>query len=228
MAKICFEVFSVPGFKERNDHAIVLEKQLSNHFEKLDSPTIRIQNKEDYDIYMSSYNMLKDVSTLRYGEIGVWASNVLALNKFVNSDYDYFWAVEDDTLLANNFFELINEYIADLPYNWEIFSPYVPEDCVFRCPREKRRQKTIKAYQNWAIPMVLYTKDAARKILNEIKVDGAQIPYDFYILIDVLSKSWRANSRLEVYTITSFMPQVCDRLNFQTTIQNTNIRGIDA
>ena len=60
----------------------------------------------------------------KYGEIGVWASNYLALKSFVDSNFDYAIYFEDDFEIKQEFIELLQNSYSELPDDWDVLYPY--------------------------------------------------------------------------------------------------------
>jgi len=132
--KLCYKIFHIPGYNDQDNVRERLFNELDSYLEgkiaRLDTPTILISNQEQYDIFCLSHHQLNPKNKFKWGELGIWASNTLAMKNFLNADYEYLMLMEDDIYVENKdrFLELLSEYMDQLPEDWEIFSYFVPED----------------------------------------------------------------------------------------------------
>ena len=138
MNKICFQLFHIDGASDKRD---VLAKrvldQLSPIYQNLNSPTIKMSNKNDYDsfiksnsilnIHQAGYSYLKEVGW-KFGELGLWASNLLAYENFLKTDNDILVLLEDDIMLNKDFTDHLEESIKNLPKDWEVFHFFNPNN----------------------------------------------------------------------------------------------------
>lgn len=130
--KICYSIFHLPGYNDeggiRASLYSDLDSYLSNKINKLETPTILISNRQQYEEFNLNYFTLNPKNKFKWGEIGIWASNLLAIKNFINTDHEYLMLMEDDIFVENKdrFIELLSHYMDKLPQGWEIFSYYVP------------------------------------------------------------------------------------------------------
>ena len=129
--KMCYKIFHIPGYGEshqtRSDLSNYLDSYLINHIDRLDTETILISNKDQYDNFNKEYFELTPKFDFKWGEMGIWASNLLAFKNFLDTDYEYLMLMEDDITTRDNdeFLMLLNKYMDMLPEDWEIFSYFV-------------------------------------------------------------------------------------------------------
>lgn len=118
---ICYEVFHVDGINEdRDEVARIAHKNLSKGYSRLDSPTINLIDKD----YKKDIPNVVVKRPMKSGEIGIYASNFIAWQKFLNSSYDALLIVEDDIFISSNFVEKINLYTRKMPQDWDVLFIY--------------------------------------------------------------------------------------------------------
>lgn len=132
--KLCYKIFHIPGYYDPGNVRGKLFNELDSYLEskiaRLGTPTILISNQEQYDAFCLAHHQLNPKNKFKWGELGIWASNTLAMKNFLDTDYEYLMLMEDDIYVKNKdrFLELLSEYMDQLPEDWEVFSYFVPED----------------------------------------------------------------------------------------------------
>ena len=121
--KIAYKMFSSNKDFERTILFGIAEKTFKD-FDCLQTPTVFIKNEEDIKNFIlenkdfkfnpEGYN-LDSKQGWKFGELGILASNWLAWNNFLKSDYDYLILMEDDLMCNENLPELISKYIEECP-----------------------------------------------------------------------------------------------------------------
>jgi GR25 family glycosyltransferase involved in LPS biosynthesis len=183
-SNICFNIFHIPQLGE--DYArrfacyINLKQILSLKYNNLNSETIKIQNSDDYDNFIKNYYKLNVRDLLTYGEIGLWASNLVAFDNFLKSEYDYLMLLEDDVVLYNNFFELFEGYIEELPEDFDIFSLHVREMEHVRFTDFENQNSVVPLYQWWDTGGVLFSRKGVERILKAVELNGIDCPVDLF------------------------------------------------
>ena len=88
--KMCYKIFHIPGYGEshqtRSDLSNYLDSYLINHIDRLDTETILISNKDQYDNFNKEYFELTPKFDFKWGEMGIWASNLLAFKNFLDTN----------------------------------------------------------------------------------------------------------------------------------------------
>jgi GR25 family glycosyltransferase involved in LPS biosynthesis len=210
----CFEVFHIDsGNVARNSsYAQTLdavsflpqlnsETQYLNTFAKVDefkkaNPDFKVNTIEDYC-------QIGETFPPNAGVIGLWASTYKAWLKFLESDYDTLIVFEDDIILSKNFYPILNNYMSELPANWDFFSPFVPDDSFFAYSPEWHdfgAENTCKSYQQWSTACYLVTRAGAEKALQDIKTQGITAPIDWYIF-NFRMKAEENQARFDTYTV---------------------------
>lgn len=132
--KLCYNIFHISGYNDedgiRESLFTELDSYLKDKIHRLDTPTILISNKDQYDIFCLSHHSLNPKNKFKWGELGIWASNTLAMKNFLDTDYEYLMLMEDDICVddKDKFLRLLSHYMDQLPEDWEVFSYFVPED----------------------------------------------------------------------------------------------------
>ena len=231
--KLCYKIFHIPGYADYGNLRSALHKSLNDYLidkiSLLDTDTILISNEEEYLEFNNKYGLLDPQEKFKWGELGIWASNLLAITNFLKSDYDYLMLMEDDILVdeKNKFLPLLEKYMNQLPEDWDFFSYFVDPNQYDRFGFEtvigeftgfsyhKRIQvdkgDVVKAYQDWSMLCYVLNKKSAKKILDDVKSHGIKAPIDWYV--------FRQPEKFISYTLSPLAEKACDRYNTVSTFQ---------
>jgi len=215
--KVCYNIFHIDGLGESStERKEIYNKVISfldGKIDRLYTESIHIKNQEDYQNFCE--NVLDLKSRVKYlykpGEIGLWASSLVAINNFLESDYEVLVLMEDDIEIFNNFDLLLYEYINLLPEDWDIFSYYVHENQYFNFDKTYGDQEVVPTYQNWSTLCWLLTKSGAKKMIKDIKNNGIIGPIDWYI--------FHNKEKFNSYTISPTARKGCALNALYSTIQ---------
>lgn len=180
----CFNVFHIANLGD--DHArrfacyVNLKNMLSQEYNNLDSPAIKIQNEEDYNVFKDTYYPLILKNGLTYGEIGLWASNLIAFDNFLKSEYDYLILFEDDAELNPRFFEIFKKHTLSLPDDFDLFALFVRGEEHVRFTDVENKNEVVPLYQWWDTGGVLYSKKGVESILRSVDLNGIDCPIDLF------------------------------------------------
>jgi GR25 family glycosyltransferase involved in LPS biosynthesis len=110
----------------------------------------------------------------KYGEIGVWASNYLALKSFVESNFEYAIYFEDDFEIKEGFIDLLQNCFSELPEDWDVLYPYSHElEEVWYEIMEDRvdigKRYISKTWHELSQACYLINKKGAKKILDYVE-----------------------------------------------------------
>lgn len=218
--KLCYNIFHIDGLGESSS----LRKDLSNrviarllgNIDRLNTKAVLINNQESYEKFKKEVFDLKPHFEFKFGEMGVWASNVLALLNFIESDYDAIMLMEDDIDIAPNFYPLLMEYISSLPDDWDVFSYFVHKNQFGRYNEISNNSKIVKAYQDWSMLCWIITKDCAKKIIEDISINGINMPIDWYI--------FRQPDKFNSYTLSPVAERGCELYETSSTFQQIDER----
>lgn len=219
--KICYNIFHIEGLgdssglrKKLSDKVVLA---LDGKVDRLNTNPVLINSQELYDDFINNVFNLKPKIKFKLGEVGVWASNIVAINKFIESEYDVLMLMEDDIEINSNFYELLSEYLQSIPEDWDIFSYFVHPNQFPRYNYSNGKDELVLAYQDWSMLCWLLTKSAAKKIIDDVDQNGIDMPIDWYIFrqpekFKAYSLSPTARRGCELYETTSTFQQIEDRI----------------
>lgn len=222
-ANICYKIFHLPVVSSANPVRrrafLKLDKFLQKHLHKLETSAVHIGTQEDYFNFNEKHGLLKPNGMFKWGELGIWASNLLAYQNFLETDYEYLLLVEDDILVENNekFLHLLKNYLSLLPKDCEIFSFYAPENQFHRFHQKgfPGDEPVVPAFQDWSMLCYVIHRKTALKILNDVSLNGFRDPIDHYI--------FRFPEKFKSYTVAPYAEKGCARIETESTFQNKQI-----
>jgi GR25 family glycosyltransferase involved in LPS biosynthesis len=219
--KLCYNIFHIENLGQSSN----IRKQLSNQVvsalygvvDRIPTHPVLINNQELYDNFVNNVFDLKPHFEFKFGEMGVWASNIVAINEFIKSDYDVLMLMEDDIQINNNFYELLSDYLNTIPEDWDVFSYFVHPNQFDRYTDIRSNDEIVLAYQDWSMLCWLITKPAAKKLIEDISKNGINMPIDWYIFrqpekFKSYSLSPTARRGCELYDTVSTFQQIDDRI----------------
>ena len=116
---------------------------------------------------------------LKPEEVSVSLKHIITLQSISISD-EYALVLEDDIILEENFIEKLNNYISQLPENWEV--AFIGQAVDKRIPREELVENVNWYKKEWpadrCADSYLIKKSAANKILSGIVSRGMCFPLD--------------------------------------------------
>ncbi|MEM7085859.1 MAG: glycosyltransferase family 9 protein [Bacteroidota bacterium] len=222
--KICYKIFHLPDLsatsQERKESYLHLDAYLSSRYSKIDSPTISITSAESYQEFNKKHHLLFPRAKFKWGELGIWASNLMAIHRFLASKHDYLILIEDDILVEDNetFDALLTGYIKDLPKDWDIFSYHCPENQFHKFDATNKNDLVVPAFQDWSMLCYLINKKGAQKLFNDTQQNGIRLAIDHHIFYH--------KKRFKTYTLAPHAPKGCRLISTESTFQNTQ-RKID-
>ena len=225
--KFTHKIFHLDSNEDRSYSAKSLDDYMTMYSKQLKTPTIKISNKKEYDLFLSNnpsfnpdpygYN-LHDEQGWKFGEIGIWASNWTAWNNFLKSDAEYLILMEDDIVSGDMFMEIIINYMQQLPENWEVFHAFSPYDQFekYKNSHDFGAQDVCVAYQDWSALCYIITRDAAKKMIDNSNMFS--LPLDWYM--------FRQHHLFKIYTIKPSSEFPCTLLPTESTFQTKQKREI--
>jgi GR25 family glycosyltransferase involved in LPS biosynthesis len=237
---LCFNVFHI----ENNTYQSVSRGKIKNQVDatmskfatELDTPTINICSEPSL---LSFYNDNDEVAIdpkgiqiapewdphrtigWRFGELGIWATNITAWKNFQDSDFEYAILMEDDFDINDKFEEYLTKYMQELPDDWEVLSMYINPNEFTRYSEEYDigQPNVCKTYHRLSMACYVINKRFVKKALELIKTPITE-PFDVY----VLNEPYKFNS----YSIKPGKPKGCRCLGahhmFKSTFQERDAR----
>jgi GR25 family glycosyltransferase involved in LPS biosynthesis len=211
--KYAYKVLHIEGVSEERDNAVNGIKHVMGLTEELPCLTIDFMTPENRHRYLREHPEFFTTKAFKLGELGVWASNIEAWKAFLDSDYDALLIFEDDTALHPNFVNAMNDYLAELPADWDVFSPYIHwwQEQNLYLPEYKVSENICVAYQNWSLAAYFISREGAKKALNSIR-NGIYTPIDLHLFKGIYD--------FHAYTLEPKSQKYCDLWYFDSTIQN--------
>ena len=233
MDELCYKIFHIPGYSDfggiRKRLHGDLDSYLVNKIHKLETETILISNEDQYLEFNSKHNLLIPRIPFKWGELGIWASNLLAIENFLKTDYKYLMLMEDDILVQDKdkFLPLLQEYMNQIPEDWQAFSYFVDPNQYsrfgveivygefsgfeFHKLIEEEKGPVVKAYQDWSMLCYVLNRKSAEDILKDVKISGLRHPIDWHL--------FRQPNKFITYTVHPLAEKGCDRYNTISTFQ---------
>ena len=195
LSNTCFEVFHTDtGNKVRNQSYDGIIKGVS-FLPRLGSPTMYLNTLDKVENFINLHPEFKVNTVEDYcqpgetfppsaGVVGVWASNYMAYKRFLKSDYDTLIIFEDDITLSKNFKSVLESYMTELPFDWDFFSFFVPNDSLFAYNEEQHNigaENVCLSYQQWSCAGYMVSRAGAEKAVADIESRGINCPVDWYI-----------------------------------------------
>jgi GR25 family glycosyltransferase involved in LPS biosynthesis len=224
VSKGCFTIFHAKGKDDLLSKRDILvsraTNQLLENFTQFDTPTIIMKDTEDIKSFYKTAKIKIDPKGFegngwKPGELGIWASNLVAWQNFIKSDYDYIILIEDDIVLTKGFNKKLIGHIEELPDDWDIFTAYVPETGNIRYNKSNKKlfvgkDNICRIYQSWSCLCYVVSKQGAQKLLKEVQ-DLVSSPIDHYLFY---------HHNINGYTIKLEKPNICEIYPMDSTVQS--------
>jgi hypothetical protein len=103
---------------------------------------------------------------------------LIALNTFIRSNDTHLLTFEDDALLREDFIEVLNTILVQLPFGWDVFN-FVTKDGVenFRNDLQLLGTNLAVCYQNGSSAGLLWSRKGARAVLNRLLIEFRNFEY---------------------------------------------------
>ena len=157
----------------------------------------------------------------RFGELGIWASNLTAWKNLLNSQFEYAVLMEDDFEINEKFEHYLKEYMQELPDDWELLSMYVNpnEFLTYNETYDIGKPNVCRTYHKLSMACYVINKRFVKKALEAIKTPVTE-PFDVYML----NQPYRFNS----YSIKRGKEKGCrclgENFMYKSTFQERDIR----
>ena len=214
--------------KQRSELFNIADTYMSKYYKKLDTPSIRISYDKQYKNFLASEPEFKiDGAGARkvighegwkYGEVGIWASNYTAWKNFLKTDAKYLILMEDDIKLHSIFSEILEDFISQLPEDFDMFSMFAPEDqwFLYNQSLDINQNDVCKSYQDWSMLCYVLTRKGAEKAIQSVH-DGIFMPIDWHF--------FKQLNKFNVYTVKP-KSGFCWLAQIKSTFQEDEYRRI--
>ena len=226
--KLSHKIFHLERDIDRQEYVDLANHSISLYSSELNTETISISSMSDYLSFKEKYpnfNLnpqgysLDGIEGWKFGEIGIWASNWLAWNNFLNTDCDYLILMEDDIVLGPDFKYLLVDCINELPEDWDALHMFAPADQFHKYSIQLHdigKKNICKAYQDWSCLCYIVNKKSAQKMIE--KSNMTNLPLDWYM--------FRQQDIFNVYSIKPKEQLPCTLAELSSTFQNSQERRI--
>ena len=224
--KFSHKIFHLEKDTQREDLFNSMNEYISQYSQELDTPTVSISNDLELEKFCSNnphvnfdkngYEFNNEIGW-RYGELGIWASNLTAYANFLKTDTDYLILMEDDIEYFPGFFENLVKYMSQINEDWDAFFYYAPGNTNTGefYPEEK---DVCRAYQDWSCLCYIINKKSAEKIINDISNNLISMPIDYYF--------FRQPEKYICYTVKPTSKLYCKISGFESTFQTKQQRKV--
>lgn len=161
----------------------------------------------------------------RGGDIGLWISNINLFNKMIKENLDNILLLEDDTILSNNFLNIFNNVMEEIPKSYDFISLVFPSSSVgmYKEDAEIGLKNICSAkYNHFSTIAMMWSNKGANTIIKLLNENGIIYPIDIQIYDHFLK-----NNMLEGYSIKPNVEQVVfhDWNRYASTIDLDGRRG---
>lgn len=212
MTNVCFQVLfdkkDIPYDKDRFDNYHNLLSNLEPQYYNLNLELKHIKSLYDYDKLKNEVLDINIEGQFKFGEVGIWLSNLLIMKTFLASKFDYLLILENDFSIKDFqlFFKDVNELTTNFASEWNIFSLHVPSEqkTLFK---ENTHSKIVSCYQGYSSAALLYSREGVIQFLERIRQENIKKPIDLFIFDLVLD--------LKVY---SYSPRYTENYTTLSTV----------
>jgi hypothetical protein len=194
--KATYQIFHTDtGNKLRNDIYKNLVRQISflpslesetYYFDTFDKAEEFTKKNKKFTVQtLEGFDAIGQTFPSNSGILGIWAGTYMAYKKFLKTDKEYLFVLQDDIKLSPNFKGAIEAYMKELPNDWEIFSPFVPNDSLSSYKEGVHgipdKNFICKSYQQWSTCCYVVNRAGAKKVVKDIETNGVSAPDDWYL-----------------------------------------------
>jgi GR25 family glycosyltransferase involved in LPS biosynthesis len=220
---IAFKIFHIEednnSMQQRNILTYLAKKQLEKDFQEIKTPTIIMRTLKDVKHFYKKENINIDPkghegNGWKTGELGIWASNYKSWDNFLKSKYDSVILMEDDIKLNKDFNKKIQQYIKELPEDWDVFTVYIPDTGNIRYRPNRQtlmveKENICRVYQSWSCLCYVVSRSGAKRLLAEVEKPVSS-PIDHYLFY---------HKNLNVYAIKMEKGNICEVYPTESTVQ---------
>jgi len=186
--KIAYTVFHSKDNSKSLSQRVNNFKQIQEKFKKLDyidNEVVMLKNLKDYKEVLKSNRQLRKINVvgkIRLGAVGLIFTTFLAYEKMLQTNYDIFLIFEDDAQIKSNTFDLVIDYIDELPKDFDIVSLY-DNQAFFDKYQEHHNvglTNLCKSYNDRSTLVYAISKNGMKKYMTLMK-EKIDNPIDLYL-----------------------------------------------
>jgi GR25 family glycosyltransferase involved in LPS biosynthesis len=230
---ICFGIFHIEGkyCGERHQLRDNLIEDIGDKWTNLNVATASFESLAEAeaiakDLNINFKHILEDrkpgATGFMKGEIGLWIGTIMALRKFLASDFDVLILFEDDIKMRHGGVSHISSYISRLPRCFDTLVLYTPSHQHFIYGRKRQvwsyirknylrdnPDRITRLYQHSCLAAYAVSRRGAQRILESISKE-ITMPLDWHIF----------RKRFKSYSFKPKGPAFFDYVDLESTIQN--------
>jgi hypothetical protein len=229
---ICFGIFHIENSTCGERHLLKenLIDHIGNLWTNLDIETIAFKSLDEAEVMAKDLNLYfehieedrkQGVTGFMKGEIGIWIGTILALRKFLNSEFDTLVLFEDDVISTRDSITIAHQYLRKIPEDFDIFALYTEEHQTHIYGRKRHFRAFLrkhffddpnsltKLYQHSCVASYAVSRKGAKRILESIerKID---MPIDWHLF----------RGRFKSFSFKPKGPKLFALAKVESTIQN--------
>ena len=169
----------------------------------------RIPGLLDAKLAESKYKVVGSGAGLHKGELGLWLSNLNALEAFLESDHDYCLVLEDDAVVHQSFETMLPVAMRATPDDMDFFAWAIPDNqkqdyyyhrvfndhggwelqsqsrwSLWDSPHYIGSDMVCKAYQGYQAVASMYSREGARNFFDIVTKRGIATPIDLLLFTE--------------------------------------------
>lgn len=233
--EVKYAILSIDESRRAKKEAL---RNVVSGWDEITVPAVDGSKKSDLESSMTHHGIQFTEWVPKVGEAGVWMSQMNAWG-MAYSQGEPLVVFEDDAMLAQDFTERFEEYLAELPEDWDVFCLFVPTNqygdfhwkykfnelgqtdgstygyCPDGEPGLLIGSETVsKAYQGYGCVALMFSPEGGRKLLDAARQKHMYTPVDCFIF-----EQYRAGI-IDAYAFKPGYPRLVDvDWNAPSTIQ---------
>jgi len=167
---------------------------------------------------------INDWKYTKVGEVGIWITKILFLNKMIEDDIKSSLCLEDDTILSDDFYQSFIQIESELPQEYDFLTMVYPKASQYMYKEDaiiEGKNICLAKYNYFNIQCLLWSKKGSKKFLDLVKKDGIGDPIDLCLYRYVKNKELNGFSVTPNFKKTVFH----DLSQYGSTIDPSNSRG---
>jgi GR25 family glycosyltransferase involved in LPS biosynthesis len=181
--------------------------------------------KEDLESKMNSMKIsLNNWSYTKKGEVGVWITFLLFLNKMIEEKIESVLCLEDDAILSKDFYSKFLQISDELPEDYDFLTMAYPKASRYLYKKDAEilnKNICIAKYNYFGTQCILWSRKGSKKFIDLVKRDNIGGPPD------IILYRYVENKELNGFSVTPEFEQVVfhDLSRYKSTIDPKNSRG---
>lgn len=178
--------YAIISISDRAKDNVNNTKNILSSFEEVGIRSVN-GHTESIDNIMKDLSINKNnwqLTPQRSGEIGVWLSNIFVFKKIIQEDIDMLVLLEDDAILSNNFINIFNNLLKEVPKDFDFLALQYFENCRYLYKDDAEiglNNICLAKYNGFGCQAILWSKSGATKMIESVNNTGLTLPIDLYM-----------------------------------------------